>query len=112
MNNDKIDLSKSYCFENKSSRSPGLKFKKEDFILPDAFPWRNTVVLYDIDTLNDLKTIFELTRTILERADNVSALINIKASLDTQIEKIKNTFINVKSLMIAHENFFYMIMKI
>ena len=33
-------------------------------------------------------------------------LDNIKASLDTQIEKIKNASINVKSLTVAHRNFF------
>ena len=31
---------------------------------------------------------------------------NIKASLDTQIENIKNASANVKSLTVAHENFF------
>ena len=37
---------------------------------------------------NNLKTIFESTRTILEKADKVLTPDNIKASLDTQIEKI------------------------
>ena len=55
---------------------------------------------------NDLKTIFESTRTILEKADKVPTPDNIKASLDTQIEKIKNASINIKSQTAAHENFF------
>ena len=59
MNDDEIDLSKLYNFENKSSRSLSLKFKKEDFILPTAFPWINQVLLNDMHTPNDFKTIFE-----------------------------------------------------
>ena len=60
----------------------------------------------DIHAPNNLKTISESTRTILEKADKVSTPDNIKVSLDTQIEKIKNASINVKSLTVAHENFF------
>ena len=41
LNDDEIDLSKLYNFLKKSSRSLSLKFKKEDFILPTAFPWIN-----------------------------------------------------------------------
>ena len=59
LNDDEIDLSKLYNFENKSSRSLSLKFKKEDFILPTAFPWINQVLLNDMHTPNDFKTIFE-----------------------------------------------------
>ena len=87
-----------------------MKFKKEDFILPTTFGWTNKVLLFDIDTPNDLKTIFESTRTILEKADKVSASYNIKASLDTQIEKIKNASINIKWLLM--KTLSYMIMKI
>ena len=87
-----------------------MKFKKEDFILPTTFGWTNKVLLFDIDTPNDLKTIFESTRTILEKADKVSASDNIKASLDTQIEKIKNASINIKWLLM--KTLSYMIMKI
>ena len=32
LNNDEIDLSKLYGFKNKSGSSPGIEFKKEDFI--------------------------------------------------------------------------------
>ena len=64
------------------------------------------VLLSDIDATKDLKTIFDSKRTILEKADKVPAPGNIKASLDTQIEKIKNTPINLKSLTVADENFF------
>ena len=88
LDDDEIDLCKLYSFKNKSSRPPGLKFKKEDFVLPDAFSWTNIVVLCNIDAPNDLKTIFESTTTILEKADKVPAPVNIKISLDTQIEKI------------------------
>ena len=62
LNNDEIDLSKLYSFENKSGRLLGFKFKKEDFILPAVYPWINTVLLFDlfdIHTRNDLKRIFE-----------------------------------------------------
>ena len=59
LNDDEIDLSKLYNFENKSSRSLSLKFKKEDFILPTAFPWINQVLLNDMHTPNDFKTIFD-----------------------------------------------------
>ena len=59
LNDDEIDLSKLYNFENKSSRSLSLKFKKEDFILPTTFPWINQVLLNDMHTPNDFKTIFE-----------------------------------------------------
>ena len=45
LNNDKIDLSNLHSFTNKSSKLISLKFKKEDFILPTAFPWRDRVVL-------------------------------------------------------------------
>ena len=45
LNNDKIYLSNLHSFTNKSSKLISLKFKKEDFILPTAFPWRNRVVL-------------------------------------------------------------------
>ena len=83
-----------------------MKFKKEDFILPTAFPWTNQVLLSDIDAPNDLKTIFDSTRTILEKADKGPAPNNIKVSLDTQIEKIKKASINVKSLIVGHENIF------
>ena len=53
-----------------------------------------------------LKTFFDSIKTILEKADIVPAPDNIKASLDTQIENIKNTSKNFKSRMVAHENFF------
>ena len=98
LNDDEISLSKLYNFKNKSSRSLSLKFKKEDFILPTAFPWINQVPLNDMHAPNDLKTIFKLTRTALEKADKVPTPDNIKAPLHTQIEKIKNASINVKSL--------------
>ena len=62
-------------------------------------------VLYDTDALSDLKTTFELRGTTLEKADKAPAPVNVKASIDTQIEKIKKASINVKSLMIAHKNF-------
>ena len=61
-----------------------MKIKKEDFILPAAFPWTNQVLLSDIDAPNDLKTTFELTKTILEKTDKVPVPDNIKASLDSQ----------------------------
>ena len=61
-----------------------MKFRKEDFILPTAFPWTNQVLLSDIDAPNNLKTTFELTKTILEKTDKVPAPDNIKASLDSQ----------------------------
>ena len=61
-----------------------MKFKKEDFILPTAFPWTNQVLLSDVDAPNNLKTTFELTKTILEKTDKVPAPDNIKASLDSQ----------------------------
>ena len=64
-----------------------MKFKKEDFILPTAFPLTNQVLLADIDASNDLKTIFDSTRTIPEKAENVPAPENNKGTLDTQIEK-------------------------
>ena len=47
-----------------------------------------------------------MTRTILKKANKVPAPENIKASLNTQIEKIKYASINVKSLTVARENFF------
>ena len=76
LNDDEIDLSKLYNFKNKSSISLTLKFRKEDFILPTVFPWINQVLLNDIHTPNDLKTIFELTRTILKKADKVPTADN------------------------------------
>ena len=106
LNDDEIDLSKLYKFKNKSSRSLSLEFKTEDFILATAFPWINQALLNDIHAVNDLKIISELTITILEKADKVHTPDNIKAYLNNQIEKIKNTSINVKSLAVAHENFF------
>ena len=45
-------------------------------------------------------------KIILEKADKVPAPDNIKASLSSQIERIKSASINVKSLRVAHENFF------
>ena len=60
-NDNEIDLSKLYNFKKKSSRLLSLEFKKEDFILPTAFPWINQVLLNDVDTPNNLKTIFEST---------------------------------------------------
>ena len=106
LNDDEIDLSKLYKFKNKSSRSLSLEFKTEDFILATAFLWINQAILNDIHAVNDLKIISELTITILEKADKVHTPDNIKVYLDNQIEKIKNTSINVKSLAVAHENFF------
>ena len=64
------------------------------------------MLLSDTDAPNDLKTNFDSTRTVLEKADRVPASDNIKAFLDTQIGKIKNASINIKSLMAAHEKFF------
>ena len=83
-----------------------MKFRKGDFILPTAFPCTNRVLLNNLDAPNNLKTIFESTRTILEKAHKVPVPENIKATLNTQIVKIKNTSINLKSLTFAHENFF------
>ena len=106
LNEDEIDLIKLYSFKNKSGKTQGLEWKKNNFILPTAFPWISRVLVNNIHAPNNLKTIFELTKTTLEKADQVPALENIKAFLDTQIEKIKNASINVKSLTVAHENFF------
>ena len=106
LNDDEIDVSELYNFKNKSSRSLSLKFKKENFIFSTAFPWINQVLLNDMHAPNNLKTIFESTRTILQKADKISTPDNIKMSLDIQIEKNKNASINVKSLPVAHENFF------
>ena len=78
LNDDEIDLSKLYNFKNKSSKSLSLKFRKEGFILPTAFPWINQVLLNDIHAPNGLKTIFELTRTILKKVDKVPTTDNIK----------------------------------
>ena len=83
-----------------------MTFRRGDFILPTAFPCTNRVLLNDIDAPNDLKTIFESTRTIPEKAHKVPVPENIKATLSTQIVKIKNGSINLKSLTVAHENFF------
>ena len=87
LNNDQINLSKLYGFENKTDKILTVKLKKEDFILPTAFPLTNQVLLADIDASNDLKTIFDSTRTIPEKAENVPAPENNKGTLDTQIEK-------------------------
>ena len=65
LNDDEIDVSELYNFKNKSSRSLSLKFKKENFIFSTAFPWTNQVLLNDMHAPNNLKTIFESTRTIL-----------------------------------------------
>ena len=51
-----------------------------------SFPWANRVVLDNIDAPNNLKTVFESTRTILEKSDKVVAPVNSKAFLDTQIK--------------------------
>ena len=72
LNNDQINLSKLYGFENKTDKILTVKFKKEDFILPTAFPLTNQVLLADIDASNDLKTIFNSTRTISEKAEKSS----------------------------------------
>ena len=50
------------------------------------------------------------TDTILSKADRVAAPNNIKAILDSSVEKIKSVPFNIKSLAslkIAHENFLY-----
>ena len=94
LNDDEIDLTKLYSFKNKSGRTQGLEFKKDDFILPTVFPWINRVLLNDIHEPTDLKTIFESTRAILEKADKAPAPENIKSSLDTQIEKNKRKISN------------------
>ena len=86
LNNDEIYLTKLCSFKNKSDRTQGLEFLKNDFILLTAFPWINRVLLNDIHAPNNLKIILELTRTTLEKADKVPAPENIKVSLDTQIE--------------------------
>ena len=78
LNNDEIDLTKLYSFKNKSGRTQGLEFKKDDFISPTVFPWINRVLLNDIHEPTDLKTIFESTRAILEKADKAPAPENIK----------------------------------
>ena len=106
LNDDQMNLSKLHGFKNKTNKILTVKFKKEDFVLATAFPWTNQVLLCDIDAPNDLKTIFDSNRTILEKADKVPAPDNIKASLNAQIKKIKNASINVKSLMVVHENIF------
>ena len=41
-------------FKNKPSRSLSLKFEKEDFILPIAFPWIKQVLLNNMHTPNNL----------------------------------------------------------
>ena len=87
LNDNQMNLSKLYCFKNKSTIILTVKFKKEDFILPTAFPWTNQVLLSDTDAPNNLKTIFDSTKTILEKANKVSAPENIRASVNTQIEK-------------------------
>ena len=106
LNDNNMDLTKLYGFKKKTNKLVTVKFKNTDFILPTAFPWINRVLLNNIHAPNDLKTIFEPTRTILEKTDKVPAPANIKAFLDTQIEKIKNAPINVKSPAVAHEKFF------
>ena len=88
-----MDLSKLCGFKNKTNKSLTEKFKKEDFILPTAFPWTNQLLLSHIDIPNDLKTIFDSTRSILEKSDKVPAPDNIKASLDN----IKASLDNIKA---------------
>ena len=46
LNNNEIDLSKLYSFENKSSKPLSLKFKKENFLLPTTFPWTTIKYYY------------------------------------------------------------------
>ena len=95
LTDDQMNLSKLYGFKNKTNKILTVKFKKEYFILPTVFPWINQVLISHIDAPNDLKTTFASTRTILEKADKVPAPDNINASLNTQIEKIKNASRNL-----------------
>ena len=83
-----------------------ITFQKNHFILPTKF-WTGNVSLND--GTKDTKIIFESTDTILSKADRVTAPNNIKAILDSSIEKIKSVPFNIKSLAslrIVHENFF------
>ena len=58
-----------------------LKFEKEDFILPTAFPWIKEVLLNNMHAPNNLqKKVFESMRTILEKADKVPTTDFINAS--------------------------------
>ena len=84
-----------------------ITFQKNHFILPTKF-WTGNVSLND--GTKDTKIIFESTDTILSKADKVTAPNNIKAILDSSIEKIKSVPFNIKSLAslrIVHENFLY-----
>ena len=47
-----------------------------------------------------------MPRNVLKKTEKVAAPENIKAFLDTQKEKLKNSSIYVKSLRVAHENVF------
>ena len=106
LNEDQMDLSKSYGFKNKTTRKVTMKFQKNDFILPNVFVWTNQVLQSDTDARQDLKAVFESKKPILEKVDKTPAPYNIQASFDTQIANIKNTSIDVKSLTVAHESFF------
>ena len=93
LNDNEIDLSNLYNLKNKCGRLLTLKFIKEDFILPTAYPCINKLVVNDIHVPTNLK------------AGKVPTPDNIKASLKNQIENTKNASINVKSLMVTHEIF-------
>ena len=98
LNEDQMDLSKSYGFKNKTTRKVTMKFQKNDFILPNVFLWTNQVLQSDTDARQDLKAVFESKKPILEKVDKTPAPYNIQASFDTSID--------VKSLTVAHESFF------
>ena len=80
-------------------------FKVDDFVLP-KFDLK--LELADRTVSDDVKKIFDSSDTILIKPDKISAPSDLTQKLFGQAEKIRKLSkeIQLKSLMLAYENFF------
>ena len=74
--------------------------------IPNNLQILSIFIISDLYLRTNKSFVRDLSETGYSQQDKVPAPDNIKPSLSTQIEKIEYAFINVKSLTVAHENFF------
>ena len=99
------DLKINTLYELECGMPTTLSFQKQDFVSPN---FKFKVEFVDRTASADVKKIFDSTDTILIEPDKISAASDLKGKIFGQAEKIKKPSkeIQLKSLMLAYENFF------
>ena len=102
---DDLYLKMNALYEFECDKTVVTTFKVDDFVLP-KFDLK--LELADRTVSDDVKKIFDSSDTILIKPDKISAPSDLTQKLFGQAEKIRKLSkeIQLKSLMLAYENFF------